>query len=98
MNNVEVLVGDGRAGYGAGAPYDRLVARGSADEGVSVVWLEQVLPGGVLVVPVRGRRVVKLRVGSGGSVVEEASIVAGFIPLTARPLKPWETLHSGPAE
>lgn len=55
FENVEVLLGDGRAGYPPGAPYDRLVAWASV-ENLPSEWVEQVAPGGLIVTPTRDRR------------------------------------------
>jgi protein-L-isoaspartate O-methyltransferase len=91
--NVTVRRADGRGGYPAGAPYDRLIAWASSSHTVPEAWTQQVREGGLIVAPVRrGRRgaVIRLRVPPAGRVVEEDQIEAGFIPLTAQPLRPWE--------
>jgi protein-L-isoaspartate(D-aspartate) O-methyltransferase len=88
--SVEVLRRDGRLGHAAGAPYERLVAWAAADDDMPAVWLEQVSPGGVIVAPLRERRVLKLRVTAGRTAIGEAAMAAGFIPLTAEPFRPWE--------
>jgi protein-L-isoaspartate(D-aspartate) O-methyltransferase len=51
LENVRVLLGDGRAGYPPGAPYDRLVAWASSQAGVPPSWLEQVVADGLIVAP-----------------------------------------------
>jgi protein-L-isoaspartate(D-aspartate) O-methyltransferase len=96
FNNVKVLLGDGRLGYPDDAPYARLVAWASAEgEAPPGPWLEQVAVGGVIVVPLQDRRVLKLRVTSRRGATEEAAIEAGFIPLTTQPIKPWEADEAG---
>ena len=93
MRNVTVRRADGRGGYPAGGPYDRLIAWASSNQTVPEAWREQVREGGLIVAPVRrGRRgaVIQLRVLPAGRVVEEDQIEAGFIPLTVEPLRPWE--------
>ena len=48
---VTVLTGDGRGGYGREAPYDRILVTAGAP-GLERAWTEQLVPGGLLVVPV----------------------------------------------
>ncbi|MFD9871210.1 ATP-grasp peptide maturase system methyltransferase [Streptomyces niveus] len=48
-----LLVGDGRAGDRAAAPYDRLIAT-CGFRNIPSAWLEQVLPGGVILTTLRG--------------------------------------------
>ncbi|MFE0421355.1 methyltransferase domain-containing protein [Streptomyces sp. NPDC058953] len=45
-----VVIGDGETGYADGGPYDRIVATASVRR-IPRAWLEQLAPGGVLVVP-----------------------------------------------
>jgi protein-L-isoaspartate(D-aspartate) O-methyltransferase len=47
-----IVAGDGRDGYQAHAPYDRIIATASADE-IPRAWLEQLRDGGRLVMPLR---------------------------------------------
>lgn len=49
-----VVVGDGRKGYSAGAPYDRLIATCGV-AGIYPEWLEQMKPAGVILAGLRGR-------------------------------------------
>ncbi|WP_369974880.1 methyltransferase domain-containing protein [Thermobifida halotolerans] len=53
--NVEVVLGDGALGHPDSAPYDRIIATVGAYE-VPTAWLEQLAPGGRLVVPLRSER------------------------------------------
>jgi protein-L-isoaspartate(D-aspartate) O-methyltransferase len=50
IDNVTVLTGDGRAGFADAAPYDGIVVAARA-EAIAPAWLEQLRPGGRLVVP-----------------------------------------------
>lgn len=50
--NVEALTSDGAVGYADGAPYDRIIATVGA-HGIPHAWLDQLAPGGRLVVPQR---------------------------------------------
>ncbi|MBI3685786.1 MAG: methyltransferase, FxLD system [Actinobacteria bacterium] len=54
VGNVDVVLGDGALGHPEGAPYDRIIATVGAYE-TPTAWLEQLAPGGRLVVPVRLR-------------------------------------------
>ncbi|NRQ30666.1 methyltransferase, FxLD system [Nonomuraea sp. NN258] len=54
IGNVEVVLGDGALGHPANAPYQRIIATVGAYE-VPPAWMEQLTPGGRLVVPVRLR-------------------------------------------
>ena len=48
--SVRVVVGDGRAGWAHGAPYDRIIVTASADQ-VHRPWLEQLVHGGLVEMP-----------------------------------------------
>jgi methyltransferase of FxLD system len=50
--DVEVVTADGREGWAAGAPYDRMIVTASA-ETVPRAWYDQLAEGGILVVPLR---------------------------------------------
>ncbi|MWA06335.1 methyltransferase domain-containing protein [Actinomadura sp. LD22] len=47
---VQVIEGDGEAGYPANAPYDRLIATAAVAE-LPYAWVEQTRPGGVILAP-----------------------------------------------
>ena len=87
-HRVRVVVGDGRAGWPAQAPFDRIIATASS-EYVPVAWRDQLVEGGLVVAP--------LRVGEGSEVrvvvglrherrVLRSTVIfpGGFVPL--RPL------------
>jgi protein-L-isoaspartate(D-aspartate) O-methyltransferase len=50
---ITVYVGDGLRGYAPSAPYDRMIASGSYHK-VPLDWLDQLQPGGILVMNLRG--------------------------------------------
>jgi protein-L-isoaspartate(D-aspartate) O-methyltransferase len=50
---ITVYAGDGLRGYAPGAPYDRIIATGSYHN-VPLDWLEQLHPGGILLMNLRG--------------------------------------------
>lgn len=52
--DVRVVQGDGRAGYGDDAPYDGIMVTVQASR-IEPAWLDQLRPGGSLVVPLRVR-------------------------------------------
>ncbi|MGW1398857.1 methyltransferase, FxLD system [Streptomyces sp. NPDC002405] len=52
ITNVEAVARDGALGYAEGAPYDRIIATVGA-HGVPHAWLQQLAPGGRLLVPQR---------------------------------------------
>ncbi|MFI5983143.1 methyltransferase domain-containing protein [Streptomyces sp. NPDC051555] len=65
-----VIVGDGRAGYAGGAPYDRVIATCAVGE-VPYPWVEQTVTGGLIVAPwgteYGGEAIVRLTVGEDGT-------------------------------
>ena len=90
--NVLLVAADGRKGSLAHAPFDRIVAWASGPT-VPVAWREQARAGAVLVLPIRDNGkswVSKYHKTGRGSLVEDARITGGFIPLTATPFRPWE--------
>ncbi|MEU6756262.1 methyltransferase, FxLD system [Streptomyces sp. NPDC046685] len=52
ITNVEAITRDGALGHAEGAPYDRIIATVGA-HGIPHAWLDQLAPGGRLVVPQR---------------------------------------------
>ncbi|SDH91706.1 protein-L-isoaspartate(D-aspartate) O-methyltransferase [Sinosporangium album] len=79
---VELVVGDGALGWDASAPYDRIIVTAGAWD-VCDAWREQLVDGGLLLVPLRMAgltRSVALR--RDGEVLRSESLVpCGFIPL-----------------
>jgi protein-L-isoaspartate(D-aspartate) O-methyltransferase len=82
---VQVVVGDGRDGWAAEAPYDRIIVTASASE-VPRAWLEQTVEGGRIEVPVRlrnspfGQAIPTLE--RRGSELRSISVLCGgFMPL-----------------
>lgn len=83
-DHVEVVYGDGTTGHPPGAPYDA-VSVTAAGPTIPPPLLEQLAPGGRLVMPVgRGvERLVRLTRGPDGDVTEELTAVR-FVPLQGR--------------
>ncbi|MCK0208384.1 protein-L-isoaspartate(D-aspartate) O-methyltransferase [Starkeya koreensis] len=85
LTNVEVFIADGRLGYPAGAPFDRIVLNAAVSE-VPLALLAQLAPGGILVAPVgppEGTQVLtRLRLGPDGMEKRDLSPVR-FVPMLA---------------
>ncbi len=83
--NVEVRIGDGWHGWPEQAPFDAIVVT-AAPERIPPALLEQLLPGGRLVVPVgprdRTQSLKVLRKSADGELVAEDVLPVGFVPLT----------------
>ncbi|HLJ55126.1 MAG TPA: protein-L-isoaspartate(D-aspartate) O-methyltransferase [Chthonomonadaceae bacterium] len=83
IGNVEVVTGDGSLGWPPGAPYDRILVAAGGHE-VPDALVEQLAPGGVLVIPVGGRTEQTLTVvtkGADGSVLVRNHGPCAFVPL-----------------
>jgi protein-L-isoaspartate(D-aspartate) O-methyltransferase len=82
IDNVEVVCGDGRRGWPAGAPYDGIVVAAAAEE-VPPALIEQLKEGGRLVIPVGGRWSQSLQVSrkQGGALETEHLCQCVFVPL-----------------
>lgn len=81
---VEVITGDGTRGWPAGAPYDAIVAAATGPS-VPAAWLEQLAPGGRIVMPVGrsgGAQRLALFEREGGGELRETNLGAvAFVPL-----------------
>jgi protein-L-isoaspartate(D-aspartate) O-methyltransferase len=84
---VRVVCGDGHDGYAAGAPYDRIVATASSGH-IPRAWLDQLVDGGLLEVPLRLRAEGVLAIASfrrAGDRLESTSVIPGrFMPLRGK--------------
>lgn len=80
FHDVCVVCGDGAAGYAAGAPYDRLIATVGVWD-LAPAWLEQLAPGGRLVVPLdlRGVQVSVAMERAGGHWRSTSVVPCGFM-------------------
>lgn len=84
IKNVHVVLADGALGHAEGAPYDRIIATvGAAD--LPLPWLDQLAPGGRIVVPLRLRggvsRSIAFERGSDGRWLSRSSRLCTFMPL-----------------
>ncbi|WP_030749838.1 methyltransferase domain-containing protein [Streptomyces sp. NRRL F-5135] len=81
------VVGDGAAGFGLEAPYDRVIATCSIGQ-IPYAWIEQTKPGGVIVAPwgptYGGEAVVRLTVKSDGSASGKFLGSSAFMRLRAQ--------------
>ncbi|MFD5299610.1 methyltransferase, FxLD system [Streptomyces mutabilis] len=83
VTNVEAVTRDGALGYAGGAPYDRIIATVGA-HGVPHAWLQQLAPGGRLLVPQRLKGTVSRSIAyerRDGRWVSLSSEMNTFMPL-----------------
>lgn len=83
FDNIEVRIGDGYYGWEEHAPFDSIVVT-AAPEQIPPKLIEQLKPGGVLVIPV-GRdfqQLMQVRKGLEGEIETRRLIPVKFVPLT----------------
>ncbi|MDQ3701585.1 MAG: protein-L-isoaspartate(D-aspartate) O-methyltransferase [Chloroflexota bacterium] len=81
--NVRVVVGDGTLGLPQHAPFDRILVTAAAPT-VPPALIDQLAPGGRLVIPVGGRgdqRLVVVQRGDDGGLLEQSLGQVRFVPL-----------------
>lgn len=83
-SNIDVVTGDGSLGHVAGAPYDAISVTAAGPE-IPPPLLDQLAPGGRLIMPVgrRTERLVRVTRTSGGDETDRLLAVR-FVPLTGR--------------
>src|SRR5690606_3485347 len=73
LSNVTAMVGDGTRGWAAQAPFDRIIVTAAA-QSVPQALVDQLRPGGVMIVPIESRageqELVRITVTEGGPVHE----------------------------
>lgn len=85
MGGVRLHAADGREGWPAGAPYQRIISWASAPA-PPVAWREQLAGDGIVVLPSPGPPAVVRRLAwRAGELVEEVTIPGAFVPLGDAP-------------
>jgi protein-L-isoaspartate(D-aspartate) O-methyltransferase len=88
FGQVRVVRGDGRIGFRAGAPYDRMVVTAGVRE-VPPAWIEQLAEGGRMVVPVvnsYGEGISVMFELVDGELEARSGRPCGFVPLRSAPV------------
>ena len=84
-DNVEVRTGNGRLGWPQHAPYDAILVTAAASR-IPAALVEQLKPGGILVIPVGGQydaqELVVVRKQASGGIEEKSVLPVAFVPLT----------------
>ncbi|MCP5130366.1 MAG: protein-L-isoaspartate(D-aspartate) O-methyltransferase [Pseudomonadales bacterium] len=84
-DNVTVRAGDGYAGWPQHAPFDGIIVTAAAPE-IPPPLLEQLKPGGKLVIPVGAehgyQELMLVEMGAGGEVLKRSVLPVRFVPLT----------------
>jgi protein-L-isoaspartate(D-aspartate) O-methyltransferase len=83
--NVTVLLDDGSMGYSKCAPYDRIVVTCAAPD-IPEPLLEQLKPGGIMVIPVGDyiQELIRIKKDSRGKIHEEKRGGVVFVPLIGK--------------
>ncbi len=83
LDNIVTRVGDGRAGWPEAAPFDGILAA-AAPQAVPPALVQQLKPGGRLVMPVgmRHQQLILVEMQSDQSTTTRAIIPVSFVPLT----------------
>lgn len=86
-DRVTIICGDGSTGYLEKAPYDRILVTAAAPDIPSPL-LEQLKPGGIMVIPVGGvhlfQSLIRIRKSLSGEIVKENLGGVAFVPLTGK--------------
>jgi len=84
-DNIEVGAGDGRSGWPQHAPYDAILVAAAAT-GVPPALIEQLKPGGTLVIPIGEQHAAQdllvVSKSSSGRIEERRVLPVAFVPLT----------------
>ncbi len=84
LTNIVAKTGDGSKGWKEAAPFDRIIVTAAA-AGVPAILLDQLAPGGVMVVPVGGnvaeQILLRIRKAEDGSITTEHLMNVRFVPL-----------------
>lgn len=94
IDNVSVLAADGTGGAPDHAPFDRVVAW-ATPQMIPTPWVEQAVPGAIIVTPVhlarlgRTEGIVRVRVANDASLVGDGLTEGGFAPLHPEVVTQW---------
>jgi protein-L-isoaspartate(D-aspartate) O-methyltransferase len=82
------VVGDGRLGYPAAAPYD-VIHVGAASDSIPQALTNQLAPGGILIIPVgtTSQSMKIIRKDKDGKLAEESSFEVRYVPLTDKDIQ-----------
>jgi protein-L-isoaspartate(D-aspartate) O-methyltransferase len=85
--NITAIAGDGMKGWPEQAPFDRIIVTAAAHEEVPQAFLDQLAPGGILVIPIgtstSDQYVWRLRKDEQGDITREKLWDVRFVPLVA---------------
>ena len=88
--NIEVRIGDGYNGWAAAAPFDAIIVTAAPPE-IPNPLIDQLRPGGRMVIPVGGSRDVQdlllLEKRLDGTAVTKRTLTVRFVPLTRSPAR-----------
>jgi protein-L-isoaspartate(D-aspartate) O-methyltransferase len=88
--NIEVRIGDGYNGWAAAAPFDSVIVTAAPPE-IPKPLIDQLRPGGRMVIPVGGSRDVQdlllVEKRSDGTAVTKRTLTVRFVPLTRSPAR-----------
>jgi protein-L-isoaspartate(D-aspartate) O-methyltransferase len=84
-HNITTIAGDGTRGWPEQAPFDRIIVTAAARDDVPQTFLDQLAPGGVLVMPLGAtttdQHVWRIRKGQDGTITRERLWPVRFVPL-----------------
>ena len=83
MRNVETRIGDGYKGWPEAAPFDAIIVTAAPDH-IPPALVEQLKPGGRLVIPVGtlSQELMVVRKNADGTTLSEQIVPVRFVPLT----------------
>ncbi len=89
-NQVKVRIGDGYQGWPEAAPFDRIIVTCAPGE-IPAPLLEQLAPGGRMIIPVGGefstQYLVEVKKSNKGRITRKAHDPVRFVPMTGKALK-----------
>jgi protein-L-isoaspartate(D-aspartate) O-methyltransferase len=84
-HNITTIAGDGTRGWPEQAPFDRIIVTAAARDDVPQAFLDQLAPGGILVMPLgtstSDQHVWRIRKGDDGTIARERLWPVRFVPL-----------------